>query len=478
MQDNYPAGGIFQASAYNFDPFETMGYLQPSLLPTVIDETKVLQVMNSCVYGFDNNGYIVFAGNRSGTGVKNLYRIKASDQSVTDYSITGGNATGSRSFGGLGFSAGIAGTSSRLLFTDSTNGTIYSMTLAGLTSETALLTQSSYDGTRLMIFHNAPDKNTYFVGQSLAGEVGRIDTITGAGTNTETAFQCDPSLTPKDLTSDGRYEIIIADDNPSNTTGITSNCKVYFWDMDSADPSVVHSIPDSYLIASRFVDGRLLVLGASGIWQTGIGMSPKLVFPLSASQLPQNPYQVTVQNNILHWVSTTSGAKTYAYGAKIGNPIFFSPYQTTGSDNLHTAFISSGIYFYASLTAGTNTTKIYIHNLAGSSRQNTTVETTPKTYSNPFTFSYAKVTLKSKMTSGMSVNLTIYNAGDETIMDTNSQAFSVMGGKKSMKFTANPVAGSVSIFEDMYIKINPVGGAVVQRVAIYGIPMEDSSQII
>ncbi len=469
IQDTFPIGGTFQSSSYNFDPFDLMGYFRTALTPVQIDNTKVLEVMNSCVYAFDGVGYIVFMGTRTGTSVKNLYRITASTQAVTDYSVTGGSGTGTRNLAGLGFYKG------RVLFADLDSASIFSLVISGIGTETALLSPSGYSSTEPTVFHNAPDGNCYFCRGAANGQVGRIDTVTGAGTNTGSAFTGDTSLTPKDMTSDGRYEIIIMDDNPLRTTGITSNCKVYFWDMDKADADIVLTIPDAYLISARWVDGRLLVIGASGIWQCGIGTAPRLIFPLVATELPTNPYFVTVQNNIMYWASASSGAKIYAYGAKIGTPILFAPFQTTGSDNLHTTLISSGTSFYAGLTAGTNTTKIYIHN-TGSTRTNASVTTVPLQLAQPWKFSYAKVVLKDVLSSGQAIALTINNGAGTSILPVTTKQFSVDGAKKTFIF--QPAGGTIREFEDISVIVNPQGGAVVQRVCIYGTPIDEPSQTI
>lgn len=471
IQDTHAIGGIFQSSAYNFNPFETMGYLQTALSPVAVDGTKVLQASNSCVYAYDSDGYIVFLGNRSGGGAKNLYRIKASDQSVTDYSVTGGSGAGARNFGGLGFYKG------RIVFSDLTGGSIWSLVISGIGTELSLLSPTGFSASDPTVFHNAPDGNLYFCRYVANGEVGRIDSVTGAGTSTGSAFTGDTALTPKDLTSDGRYEIIIMDDNPTKVTGITASCKVYFWDMDKADADVVQTIPDSYLIASRWVDGRLLVIGASGIWQCGIGTSPRLVFPLSSSELPLNPYAVTVRNNILYWGTNSVGSRIYGYGADVGKPILFAPHQTF-SGNAHTTLVASGTSFYAGITTGNNPTSyIFVHN-TGTTRSNASVATVPSQLAQPWSFSYARVVLKSVLTSGQAVALTINNGDGTVIMDTTTKSFSTDPNKKTFLFHPKPSSGSVQQFDDIYFTINPQGGAVVQKVIIYGKPKGEFDQSI
>lgn len=471
MQNNYPIGGIFQTGSYNFDPFDYMGYFRASVLPTQLDDTKITAITNSICAHTGSDSYVFALANRSGTGAKNLFRIKVSDQTVTNYSLTGGAATGANGFQGLISYKG------RLVFVDTVTGAFWSVLDTGLT-ETYLGIAPSINVTYTPpVFHVAPDQNMYFTTGVSGGNVGKIDTVTGAGGNTDTAFTVNPDCTVKDFTSDGRYEIIISDNNPAKTPNINSLCNVHFWDMDSADADVVLEIPDAYLISARFVDGRLLVLGASGLWQCGIATSPRLIFPLSISQLPKNPYNVSVRNNILYWATQGTGAYVFAYGATVGKPILFNPHQTSTSDNLHTTFIASGSYFYADLDAGTNTTKMYVHNY-GTDRANASVLTCPSELVQPFSFSFAKVTLKNKLTAGQEINLTVRNSEGLEVMANSSKTYTTDPDKRTFIFLPKVGTPPITRFEDLAITVNPVAGAVVQRVAIYGIPEDDNAQLI
>lgn len=468
LQDTFPIGGIFQSSSCNFDPFETMGYLQPALAPVQLDDTKIVAITNS-ICGSSDGSYVFGLADRSGAGAKNLFRINVADNTVTNYSMTCGSAAGSRRFRGLVSYKG------RLVTLECETGSIYSVTEDDVTETYLGISPSSNITYTPPVFHVAPDGNCYFTLGVQNGEVGRIDTVSGAGTNTANAFTINPDLVPKDFTDDGTYEIIIADNNPSRTANVSGVCKVYFWDMDKPDADLILTIPDSYLIAARFVGGRLLVIGASGIWQCGIGTAPTLIVPLDSDHLPSNPYQVSVKGNILYWASVSSGAKVYAYGAKVGKPIFFAPYQTTGSDNLHTTFIVSGNYFYAGLDAGTNTTKMYVLN-SGSTRTNATVQTAPNVLPYPFKFAHAKVVLKSKLTSGQAIALTLTNSEGLSIMASTTKSYSASNPIRSFIFKPAYTANQVQDFEDIYATINPQGGAVVQRVVIYGTPLKDYSE--
>lgn len=474
IQDTFALGGIFQVSAKNFDPFELMGFLRATLAPVQIDGATITTAVKYLLAAASGGvGYIFAMGDRSGAGAKSFYRIKTSDLTVTAYTAEwGANIAGAAQFDGLAYYKG------RLVYYDS-NGNFMSNTFpapaAG--SQVLLLSTSVYPKDGLPPMHKCPDGLLY-VGLSNSGVVGSITNVTGAGGNSASAFDSGNSdFVCKDITDDGRYAMFLMDDNPDNATNIASLCQLFVWDMDNVDPQVVITIPDSFVTAARWVDGRLLVWGASGIWQLSVSsQTAKLIFPLPSTAIPAHGYQVTIANNIAHWCSPTSGAVVFAYGAKIGKPIMYSPYQISGSDNLLTALVASGTYFFASLDAGTNTPKVYVQN-SGSTRNNLTIETVPANLDQSYKIAYVKVVLKQKMTSGQALALSLFNGADETIMTTNTQSYSANKRKKSIIFKPKPTTSSIKDFDDIYAVINPQGGAEVARVCVYGYPASDNAQI-
>lgn len=468
FQDTFPIGGIFQSNSYNFDPFNMMGYLKPSLAPVQLDDTKITAITNSIVTNTDGGSYVFALADRSGAAAKNLFRIDPINNTVTNYSMTCGSAAGSRRFRGLG------SYKNRLITLECETSSLYSVTDDDATETYLGISPSSNIANTPPVFHNAPDGKCYFTLGVTNGQIGRIDTVTGAGTNTANAFTIQTDLVPKDFTTDGTYEIIIADNNPARTANFNGICKVYFWDMDKANADVVLTIPDSYLISARFVDGRLLIIGASGIWQCGISTSPKLIVPLDSTELPQNPYQVTIQGNIMYWASVQQGAFVYAYGSKIGKPILFVPYQVSQSDNLLTTFIASGSYFYAGLDAGTNTTKMYVLN-ASAAISSATVGTAPNVLPNPFKFAYAKITLKQKMIPGETVDLLLTNSEGLIIKGSDPKSYSASNPKRTFYFGPKYDVGLVEDFEDIVAYIT-TSSVIIQRVVVYGIPLFDNTE--
>jgi len=468
IQDTAAYGGIFQSSSYNFDPFDMMGFIRPSLESVQLDTAINKKPTCSLAVQSGGVGYVFHLADRTGGAVNNLFRTKTSDQTVTGYSLTGGSAAGARVFTGLGYVGG------NIVFIDPSTAFVYRIGVGG-GAETSCGGISGSGATTLpAMFWNAPDGNTYFTKGSSDGQIAKITT---GYTVTDAAFTGDTDLIPKDLTDDGRFLIVIADENPTKVTAVEAKCKVYFWDMDKADADVVMSIPDSFLIGGRYVDGRLLVIGSSGIWQLAIGSTPKLILPLTAAELPLTAQAIDVKGNNLYWTSSSGNSLVYGFGSKIGKPVWFAPHISNASSYVQNTVCSSGDYIYVGVDDGASGGRAYVLN-SGSTRSSATILTTPKVLAQPHKFLYAKVVLKSKLTTGQSIALALYDSEGNSIMANTTYAYNASYLKKSFKFEPKSQSGGVQEFEDIYLQVNPQVGAIVQRVTIYGTPINDNSATI
>lgn len=475
VQSTVDVGGLFQ-SANDFDPFETMGYLQPALAPTQVDGTTITTSVTSAITGLSGStGYVFVMGNRASNGAKFIYRINTSDQTVTDYQAQFGSTQLLMS--GLGYSAA----NGRIVYYCQTNGLIRSnlFPTPALASEATIENSPSINNQPFLPrFIIGPDRVMYYTTGNPG--IGKITNFTGTAGNTPNYLTPQSDLSTKDAVSDGTYLVVIADDNINNVSTISAQCRVFFMDVSNTSKTtadVIWDIPDRYLIGCQFVEDTVLVFGYSGIWACSAGSSPRLILPLTASKLPSNAYQITTTKNIVYWASTATGARVFAYGSLIGRKIHFQPHHTTDSDNLHTLLISSGPYFYAGLDAGTNTPKVYVHN-SGSTRANCTVSTVNIVLSKPHTFSHVKVTLKSPLSASQAVDVTMFDSNGTTILSTNSKQFATVGSKKTLLFTPANSGTMARHFEDFYLTVNPQGGAVVERVTVYGVGVDDDSQLI
>jgi len=469
IQSGMPLGGLF-SSISNFDPFNKMGYIKPSFSPVQIDGTTITTEVKSLTsMGTGSSGYTYALGDRSGTGTKCLYRIKLDDQTVIDYSsvIDQNATTGSITHNGCTYFKG------RFIYEQA--GSIRSNTFTPTAVNDTNLLTSSLTGSSIYptIFGVGHDGQLYFTAEQ-AASIGKIVTVNGTTSNVSNAFSfTDTSLIPKDITNDGIYTIFIADNNTNKITTANATCRIFFWDAIKTKADIIYDIQDTYLISAKYVNGRVLILGASGIWVCNSATPPKLIFPLTSTILPKNAQGVRVKDNTLYWASGGTQRKIYAYGSKIGQSILYSPFNTTSSDNLANALDISGSYLINSLDAGTNTPKVYLHN-SGSTVSTASVQTVSNPLMQPYKFAFAKVVFDAPLSSGQTIAFGIFNGNGSVIMDTTTKAFSTNGAKQSLKFEPNSIAGSFSEFEDIYLTLST--NATVQRVAIYASPIDDDSQ--
>ena len=466
FQDSFSLGGLFQ-SATNFDPFEKIGYFKPSLAPVTLDTSTITTQVNSMVsWANGGDGYVYAIGDRSGTGAKCLYEIKLSDQTVTEHgsSIDTNATTGSLTHNGITLYK------SRIVYEQA--GSLRSVTTA-YGSDTNILTSSSTASSQFPVrFVVGSDQNLYFTANQNYS-IGKIETVTGTTNNTNSVYDLGTRMIPKDLTVDERYLIAICDNNDYKVTTAKSDCQIRFYDLDSSTnvlPAFTWHIPDAYLIGGRYVDGKVVVFGKSGLWVCNSMTPPKLIYPLDSTQLPKDANSIDVKGNTLYWAAKGVGTKVYAYGSLFGNSIVYQPFTSSSSSDLHASFINAGDYFLAS----SDSPKIYLHN-SGSTRASATLQTATRPQENSFSYSHTKVVLDAPLSSGQEVSFSIHNGNGQVISDTVTKSYTTFGAKQQLKFEPSFSANSFKEFEDLYITLSSSGGATVQRIAVYGLPNNDNS---
>lgn len=479
LQADAPIGGRFQ-QALGFNPFDKLGFCRPALSPVAIDATTITtQIKQMAAMVSGGVPYAFCLGDRSGTAAKCFYRVNLNSNAVTDYSdkIFQDNGTGAVTAGG------ITTYKSRIVYANAISDTIRAnlLTPTAIADVTLLSSAGITGGTIPARFHVGADKVLYYTAPATFS-VGRIDTISGTGgANLAAVFLLESGFIPRDITGDGYYEVIISDKNDGQIAGVSSACSVYFWDRSKGQADRIWPIEDDYLVSCEYINGAVKIIGKSGIWLCTISEPPKLVFPFPAATfLPSSAYQVDSKGNTLHWAPTNTSLvslflNTFAYGATIGKPIVYSPFITTQvvSNNQHSAFCSVGDKFLAATTEPA----LYLHN-SGSTRGNAVIENAAELLDQPFQYSHTKVTLRDKMTSGQSVSLSLINGTGDTITGTVTKSFGVDGAKKDMVFLPAPAAGTVNNFEEVVALIQPAAGATIKRVAVYGIPQDDATQVL
>lgn len=469
IQSDYAVGGLFSI-AINFNPFEKMGYMKPSLSPAIIDATTITtQIKQFASFKNGADGYVFGIGDRSGTGTKCLYRVNLTDSTVIDYSsaIDQNATTGSITHGGLTTFKG------RLIYEQ--GGSLRSNTFVPLAGNDVGILGSALSGgsDTPIIFAQGSDGNLYYTANA-GSSIGKVVLVSGTTGNVANAFQMtDTSLVPKDICNDGIYTIFIADNNSTKVSTANVVCRIFFWDTIKSKADIIFDIPDSYLISCRYVNGKVYVLGGSGLWVCNSATPPKLIFPLDSSKLPASASAVTQNGNFLYWGAGSIGARIYGYGATVGNPILFNPYVASGGSDLIVALASSGTY----LVSSTDLPKAYLLN-SGSTRSNATFQTATTPLPVPYQLSYVKISLSAPLSSGQEVYMNISNGNSGVISDTVSKAFSVVGAKQTLKFEVTSAVNNFKTFEEFVLTVSAIAGATIQRITVYGIPLEDNSQLI
>ena len=458
--------GLFR-SMVNFDPFENEGYLQPSLAVTDLTApvTNPIKVITPFIDGTTPKFYA-----HSESKLYEYLRNSPYTQTDKTAEIDIANATGGKNITGAIIWKG--------KYIYSQLPYIFSNAIPVASASNVEIMSSGNSATMdIGVFCIGSDKNLYCADY---GSITKLTSTTGTAGNTTNFFAIDVGFTVRDIVNDGRYLVIIADNNHQVTTSRVAGdyqCKVYFWDPNRAltTADVIYDIQDSYLIGAEIVDGAITIFGYNGIYVCNSANPPKQIWSFlgnsTVTKRPQNPYCITLGNGIIYWGDgATNGQQVYA----LRGTTVYSPYQTHEGVTYHTALQFSS----NALLAGTTLPKMSINNI-GSTRANLTASTTIFQLSEPHKLDYIKVTLKAPMSSGMAVDVGMYDSNGSIIKGiTDTKSFTTFGAKKTLIFSPTGEAGSVQFFEDFYLIINPQGGAVIERVAVYATPSADNSQLI
>jgi hypothetical protein len=189
-----------------------------------------------------------------------------------------------------------------------------------------------------------------------------------------------------------------------------------------------------------------------------------------SNQRPLSPYQITTASQDIYWVNGAGmGNKVFALRPSSSGTIFYSPYLTAASSYTNSAISKIGDSVIVSVSAP----KIYMHNVGAASTAS--VQTAIETLPQPYTYGFTKVALKSPLSSGQEVILSVFNANGTGIA-SSSKTYAINGAVKYLTFEPSPFSGSVLNFEDIYIQLTSVAGAVIERVTVYGTPLDDLTQ--
>lgn len=462
LQSGIRVGGIFQ-TAIDFDPFNRMGFLQPSKSTTQYGSAQITKTIKYMA-GIDIAGPFII-GYAEGGGATHLYKTNATSGATTDESAS---ITSSANARGLLFAR------NRLLYALPT--TIRSVA-AALTGDAEILTGLT-DGEHPMVV--GADLNIYGIdGGTAANNIFRIVLATAATGNVISVFSLEPGMLIRDIKNTGRHLVMIADNRNSSSSGAgTYNCVVAYWDYSSGTLSQRFDFRDSAMNACvQQPDGNILVIGGDRLYLTNISTPPTPVFSFTgnstiATRQVTTPAKVIVRDGIVLWADTNGGTIN-AYGSLVGGQekILFRPHTL--------ANVTALVENFGQLWASTSTPALYGF-WEGSTLATSTVSTSNISLDGTYSYAFARVVARSVLASGASVTVKIYSrAGGGLITDQATFSFSADGTKQSKIISRVPgtVSTDAMVFNEIE-KIEITTNVALQSVELWGQEVSQPNQIV
>lgn len=496
-QVNTPVGGIFQY-VKGCDPFEpgNGGLAMPSFVPS----SQTLGTTPSFINGYKNP--LSGVSTLHVLTASKLYQVlKDSPFTVTDVtSQINANLPWSGTF--ISFNGQTIYKNTYIYVTANSGAYAYAIQANGLNVNSAddinIGTAAAPSGTGYFLnnfgnftfrFCQGADGNLYF---NLPEGVGEITSVTGTSGNSN-VYKIDVGFVARDVLSDGRYLIILADNNGTNDSDKVEGdflCKIYFWDMTQTDGNgriiadAVWEIKDSYLIGGTFLENAIYFFGHNGLYVCNVATSPKLIRPYPATTnpgvygRPGNAYQITASKGSIYWVDGTDTLNgcIYAYGNPVTGQqkIFYMPYVQNGSTYLHTCVTTIGNQF----VTGSAEPGLFFFNLTDNSRGRVIIKSLDTNTVQPFTFDFVKVILGVPLASGQSLQVVAASAGGSNTLSSEIKSYGEVNAKQSYLFRRIPSSSNqTNRFEDIAITVNS-NGAPIQRVAVYATPTDDADETI
>ena len=460
---DFPFGGNM-SEIVNFDPFLDYGYFTPSLGNAVTDVSL-----------FSTPRFLT-TWNQSGTAKlyahtnNKLYEVlDGTPWTTTDVSAqinVAYDVTGSAVF------------QNKYIYAQSSQTALYANAFPVASgSNVAIFTSGGSNTEGYTPMCVAPDKNLYFG----HGDICRItDTTT---TNNGTYYSLESGIYCRDLATDGKYLIAIADNNTShnkttNGKSGTYRCQVLFYDVNNGRSTAdyIYEFTDSYVSAVKVLDGKVYIFGKDNLWVCNSLTPPIAIFNFGAGSTIQEPplhfFQVHKRNNVIYWIGQTN-QKIYAFGSKVAGAkkVFFQPFNTGTQP---TCMTTSGDTVY--IGSDSNGSMLYVLD-STQTKQSGTMSTSYFNLEQPYTFAFAKVIMKNKLATGGSVSLGMNSLAGE-ITDYTTKVFSTVGAKQSIIFNKASEAGNppVANFNDFNVLV--VSNQAVSKVEIWAYPVENYDQTV
>jgi len=466
-QGNIPIGGLFQRLD-GVDPFYNQGMAVPSLTPDEITTSVAPKFFTSY-----NSGGVDYVLWDSATTVKQILK----DSPYTQVDKTSDLTFSSAHCGAIVWRG-------KYIYSQTGNGLRSNSLPVAIGNDTNLINSWQYaiDCTPMTI---GADGNLY------CGDGDRLHQVTNeTGTSGNSNYlQIDTGFTIRDMINNGRYLVVLADNNVRLTADRrvgNYRCRVYFWDMIKTTSDIIYDLDDSYLSAGEQLDGNIYFFGYNGLYVCNEATSPKMVRPFVSFNgisraKPLTPYQLVKSKGSIYWIDGSNNTLYNGYVYAYGNPtngltkIFYKPHINLNGGQTNAEYVLQviGDQFWV----GTAQPRIWVQNI-GSTRGVATITSLDKIFPQPYRYELTKVVLSQPLSTGQSVTCEVTGAnGAKTISASETKSYSASNPRQVLIFKTSPTSLTENKFEDMRVGITTTG-ATIQRVTVYGTPLDDITEII
>jgi len=477
-----PYGGLFDRLE-NCDPFETPGLALPGLSPN----NQTLATTPQFLTSFNSSGtnYIYAHSNTK------LYQVlQDSPYTVVDKTS---EIYQHLAIGTAAVTVGRViwkGKYVYITITSSTNGYISANSLPVASGNDVLLKNGLGTATATYLpMEVGADGNCYFAYGQLT--IGELTSATGTSGNSN-LFYIDEGYYIRELINDGRYLVILADNNTENMadrkTG-SYKCKVYFWDMVQTDASgrittdQTFDLNDSWITGGRYLDGGIYFFGNNGLYVCNSATPPRLIRPYATTSgfqsKPLNASQVVATKGRIWWIDGTSTSKydVLAYGNPITGQqkILARPFTRPIVAYLMTCLLISG----DTVVMGTNQSGLYF--FTGTTRGELVLTTINYNLPSPFTFDLVKITLSKPLAQANDFLQCVVISNDNQISAETKSYNSANPNKQTFIFkrvATSPNQPSVIENYRLTINLSSHNDAAIQRIAVYASPLNDINEIV
>lgn len=468
LQPSAQRGGLFY-QASNFDPFEVLDIMQPSRAPVRYGNATVTKQINYFAnFTQSNLPYLYgFAGLGTTTA---LYEIKGTDGTVTDVSAQ--IATTASARGCVIWYDNVSATRGFIYATDTTvRANSVPVALANDLEILTGLTSAEHK------FEPGADGNLYFTN---GNKVGKITSTTGTAGNILDAFTFPAGYTIRDIANDGRYLVIIADNQTGTDQLGTYNCIIGYWDYASEQLTQRYNLQLNSVVAVQIMNGNAHVFSKEGIYICNVSAYPQILFPLNGTSslvnsFPTKSSQVIKRgNDVILWGDGNS-SKVYGYGSLgLGDKhIMFHP-ASVGAGNITALGVQGLSNTVTPIFIASSTPALYIQGIS-STRDTASLITTSIVLPQPFKLSYIRVVAREVLSSGQTMTLSM-SSQNYSKLASSSQTFSFTadGAKQSKYFL--PITDTIQMFNDFALSFT--SNFAIQSIEVWGEPLEGPNQSI